>query len=63
MSNTKVIAGMTISLDGFVADETGSVGRLYKDFAALQGTPYMEAMIEATGAVPHGKEGVRDGGP
>jgi dihydrofolate reductase len=54
---------MTISLDGFVADETGSVGRLYKDFAALQGTPYMEAMIEATGAVLMGKRAFEMGDP
>jgi len=59
----KVIVGMTISLDGFVADETGSVGRLYTDFAALQGTPYMEAMIEATGAVLMGKRAFEMGDP
>jgi hypothetical protein len=35
----KVIAGMTISLDGFVADEAGSVERLFPDLTALQGTP------------------------
>jgi len=31
----KVILGMTTSLDGFVADRSGSVGRLYSDLAAL----------------------------
>lgn len=47
----RVIAGMTTSLDGFVADESGGVDRLYSDFAALQGTTYMNALIEETGAV------------
>jgi dihydrofolate reductase len=63
VSNAKVIAGMTMSLDGFVADETGSAGRLYTDFAALQGTPYMEALIEATGAVIMGKRSFEMGDP
>lgn len=51
----RVIAGMTSSLDGFVADQDGSAGRLYPDLAALRGTPYMNAMIEETGAVLMGK--------
>ena len=54
---------MTISLDGFVADETGSVSRLYTDLAALQGTPYMEALIEATGAVLMEKRAFEMGDP
>ena len=37
----KIILGMTTSLDGFVADEDGSAGRLYPDLAALSGTAYM----------------------
>jgi hypothetical protein len=28
---TKVIVGMTISLDGFVADQNGNAGRHYPD--------------------------------
>lgn len=59
----RVIAGMTISLDGFVADETGSAGRLYTDFAALQGTPYMNATIEGAGAVIMGKSAFEMGDP
>ena len=51
----RVIAGMTTSLDGFVADEGGGVDRLYPDLAALQGTAYMNALIEETGAVVMGK--------
>jgi hypothetical protein len=35
----RVIAGMTSSLDGFVADQDGSAGRLAPDLAALRGTP------------------------
>ena len=52
---TKVIAGMTTSIDGFVADEGGSVERLYPDLAALQGTAYMNALIAETGAVLMGR--------
>jgi dihydrofolate reductase len=51
----KVVAGMTTSLDGFVADETGSADRLFTDLAPLQGTAYMNALIEVTGAVLMGK--------
>jgi dihydrofolate reductase len=50
-----VIAGMTMSLDGFVEDERGSVGRLYPDLAALRGTPYMDGLIAETGAVLMGR--------
>ena len=46
---------MTTSLDGFVADRSGSASRLYPDLAALQGTGYMNAAIEETGAVLMGK--------
>jgi dihydrofolate reductase len=47
----KVIAGMTMSLDGFVADADGNVDRLYADLADLQGAPSMTATIAETGAV------------
>jgi dihydrofolate reductase len=50
-----VIAGMTISLDGFIADRDGSAGRLYPDLAALRPTPYMQALIEETGSVLMGR--------
>ena len=42
----KVIVGMTISLDGFVADQNGNAGRLYPDLAALRHTAYMKDAIE-----------------
>lgn len=50
-----VIAGQTISLDGFVADAAGSAAALYPDLADLQGSAYLTAMIEATGAVIMGR--------
>ena len=50
-----VIAGMTMSLDGFVADPSGHVDRLFPDLAALRGTPYMNAAIDETGAVLMGR--------
>jgi dihydrofolate reductase len=59
----KVIAGMTTSLDGFVADARGSVGRLYPDLAALQGTAYMNAAIDETGAVLMGRRTFEMGDP
>lgn len=51
----RVIAGMTISLDGFVADRRGSAEPLYPDFAALRDSDYMSAWIAETGAVVMGK--------
>jgi dihydrofolate reductase len=51
----KVIVGMTISLDGFVADQKGSAGRLYSDLSALRHTAYMQDAIAQTGAVLMGR--------
>jgi dihydrofolate reductase len=59
----KVIVGMTISLDGFVADQSGSVSRLYPDLASLRDTPYMNAIVEETGAVLMGKRTFEMGDP
>ena len=50
-----LIAGMTMSLDGLVADSKGSVSRLYPDLEALRGTPYMNREIDRTGAVLMGR--------
>jgi dihydrofolate reductase len=50
-----LIAGMTVSLDGFVADVDGSVSRLYPDFAELRGSDYLDALIAETGAVLMGR--------
>jgi dihydrofolate reductase len=60
---TKVIVGMTVSIDGFVADQTGSAARLYPDLAALRGTTYMDAAIEETGAVLMGRRTFEMGEP
>jgi dihydrofolate reductase len=59
----RVIAGMTMSLDGFVADEKGSVAQLYSDLAALQGSDYMNSIIEETGAVLMGRRTFEMGDP
>jgi dihydrofolate reductase len=58
-----VVAGMTMSLDGFVADARGSVGHLYPDLAALRGTAYMNAAIDETGAVLMGRRTFEMGDP
>ena len=58
-----VIAGMTISLDGFVADRSGGAGRLYPDLADLRETAYMQDAIEATGAVLMGRRTFEMGDP
>jgi RibD domain-containing protein len=56
-----VIVGMTMSLDGFVADRNGSVGRLYPDLDDLRGTAHMNAAIEETGGVLMGRKTVEMG--
>jgi dihydrofolate reductase len=59
----KVIAGMTCSLDGFVADQGGGVDRLYPDLEALHNTAYMNELIEETGAVLMGRRAFEMGDP
>jgi dihydrofolate reductase len=59
----KVIVGMTISLDGFVADQNGNAGRLYPDLAALRHTAYMKDVIEQAGAVLMGRRTFEMGDP
>ena len=51
----RVIAGATMSLDGFVNDADGGVGRLYADFAEFAGSESMAAAIADTGAVVMGR--------
>ena len=60
---TKVIAGYTTSIDGFVADEQGGVERLYPDLADLQDKPYMQDLIADTGAVVMGRHTFQMGDP
>lgn len=52
---SKVVVGMTISLDGFVNDRSGSVASLYPDFESLQDSEYLRETIQKTGAVVMGK--------
>src|SRR5580700_4341601 len=54
---------MTISLDGFVADQNGNAGRLYPDLAAFRYTTYMKDAIEQTGAVLMGRRTFEMGDP
>jgi dihydrofolate reductase len=51
----KVIVGMTMSLDGFINDGDGSVGRLYPDMEALAATATLQEAIRTTGAVVMGR--------
>ncbi len=50
----KVIAGMIISLDGFINDRKGSVEALYSDLETLQNTEPMRESIQNTAAVVMG---------
>ena len=51
----KVILRMTMSLDGFVNDRNGDVGRLYPDLEALRKTEVLQESIRTTGAVVMGR--------
>lgn len=52
---SKVIGGMTMSLDGFVNDHEGSVGLLYRDMEAMHNSEQLREAIENTGAVLMGR--------
>jgi dihydrofolate reductase len=52
---SKVIAGMTISLDGFVNDHRGSVSSLYPDLAEWLQSAVGQETIATTGAAVMGK--------
>ncbi|MGY1746925.1 dihydrofolate reductase family protein [Blastococcus sp. SYSU D00695] len=58
----RVIAGMTMSLDGFVADDAGSSAALYPDFDVLADSDYMRTLQEETGAVLMGRRTFDMGG-
>lgn len=51
----KVIAGIGMSLDGYINDATGSVDKLYTDFDELHDAPSFQEMINKTGAVIMGR--------
>lgn len=50
----QVVLGMTMSLDGFVNDRSGSVSSLYPDLAALRQTELLQEAMQTTGAVVMG---------
>lgn len=52
---SKVIIGMTMSLDGYVNDGDGSVGRLYPDLVDLRNMDPLREAIQNTGAVVMGR--------
>jgi dihydrofolate reductase len=52
---SKVIAGMTVSLDGFIHDSNGSAESLSPDFIEMLGTASFKHMIERTGAAIMGR--------
>ncbi|MGP4062880.1 dihydrofolate reductase family protein [Halobacillus sp. H74] len=51
----KVVLGMTMSLDGYINDRKGSVGRLYRDMEELRKSEIMQESIQNTGAVVMGR--------
>ncbi len=51
----KVLAGMTISLDGFMNDRNGSTQSLSPDFEEMLGASSFKKMVEDTGAVIMGR--------
>ncbi len=59
----KVILGMTMSLDGFVADRNDSVDHLYPDLEALRNTEALQESISTTGAVMMGRRAYAMGDP
>lgn len=51
----KVVAGLTMSLDGFINDRDGSVASLYADMDELRNTEPLQEAIRTTGAVVMGR--------
>src|SRR3954467_754579 len=52
---SRVIAGLTVSLDGFFEDADGRFAALYSDFEQLMDSAYMKASQAETGAVLMGR--------
>ena len=52
---SRVIAGLTVSLDGFFEDADGGFSALYSDFGELMDSAYMKASQAETGAVLMGR--------
>ncbi|QAY70934.1 dihydrofolate reductase family protein [Xylanimonas protaetiae] len=51
----KVIAGATVSLDGYVQDAAGDYAALYADYDELMASGYMKALQDETGAALMGR--------
>lgn len=49
-----VVLDMSMSLDGYVADESGSSSVLYPGLEAIRETAELQELIAETGAVPMG---------
>lgn len=60
---TKVIGGLTLSLDGFASDAQGNVSRLYPDLIDLQNSEMLQEEIRTTGAVVLGRRSFDMGDP
>lgn len=52
---SKIVAGMTLSVDGFVNDSSGSVAALYSDFESFRDSEPLRETIQNTGAVVMGR--------
>ena len=50
-----VLLGTTMSLDGFINDRNGDIGRLYPDLAELRETEMLQEEIRTTGAAVMGR--------
>ena len=50
-----VIAGMVMSLDGYIEDKNGSVGALYPDMEAMRESLLVQEAMRDTGAVVMGR--------
>lgn len=51
----RVVAGMVMSLDGFVSDRNGDLSRLYPDMEAMRESAVVQEAIRTTGAVVMGR--------
>ncbi len=59
----KVIAGTTMSLDGFMNDRDRNIAALYGDFQELRAAPSFQEIIRQTGAVVMGRRTFAMGDP
>lgn len=59
----KVIAGMTMSLDGFISDSNGDLRPLYSDFETFVNSELTQESIRTTGAVVMGRRTFAMGEP